>query len=180
MIQTITVTGTRLNDGRVAPRYDAAWPVVEAEWFMTATHADKVQSNGATNNTDATFAVRFHNATSTIGFPSVVNLPARGTLALQLAAPAPAAGGALAVYLQAADGARGQLLAECRLPGRAAEPAPRSGVQGRAATAAAPTVACPFQAPALQGELGLLFVFVPPPAAAGAVELDSWSITPLR
>ena len=39
---------------------------------MVGTHVDTVQSNGATNNTDAAFAVRFRNASSTLGFPNVV------------------------------------------------------------------------------------------------------------
>ena len=39
---------------------------------MVGTHVDTVQTNGTTNNTDAAFAARFRDASSTLGFPNVV------------------------------------------------------------------------------------------------------------
>ena len=51
---------------------------------MVGTHVDTVQTNGTTNNTDAAFAARLRDASSTLGFPNVVRpavlFPAARTL----------------------------------------------------------------------------------------------------
>ena len=165
-------------------QYDAGWEQIEAEWFMVGAHVDKVQiDNGATNNTNAAFAVRFRNASSSLGFPSVANLPALGTLTLQLAlqqglaGPAAGgesqrgAGGALAVYSQAAGGSRGALLASCALTGGARVTCPLKvlGAHTDSGTGAGGS-----------SSTGLMFVFEPSSVrgarGADVVLLDSWSV----
>eukprot|EP01052_Picozoa_sp_SAG31_P036804 SAG31_NODE_4646_length_3072_cov_4.380760_2_plen_158_part_00 len=149
-------------------QYDAAWAKVEAEWYMTAAHAEKIQTNNATNNSYATFAVRFYNASSAIGFPNVKNLPTSGTLVLQLARGSLATGHwpALALYSPGQDGARGVALAKCNISS-SNPPSTRS--------------TCQFKLPPdgrASQRRDLLFVLEGPAGAAGGtqVELDSWSI----
>ncbi len=156
-------------------QYDATWEHIEAEWFMVGTHVDKLQINHAANNTNAAFAVRFNNASSTLVFPNVVNLPVQGTMTLKLAQregrtdTLERADGILAVYALAKGGSRGPLLASCSLTGRA-------------------RVTCPLGSRMVPGErsssssssTNLMFVFEPSSVAgaseAAGVQLDSWSV----
>ena len=147
-------------------QYDASWKQIEAEWFMVGTHIDKVQiSNGATNNTNAAFAVRFNNASSVLGFPSTKNLPARGTLTLQLAQEH-GGGGVLVLYAQAkGGGSRGALLASCSLTGKARVTCPLKVLGTRTATTTTTS--------------DLMFVYEPTLVGArgsASVLLDSWSV----
>ena len=152
-------------------QYDATWEQIEAEWFMVGTHVDKLQVNNAANNTNAAFAVQFNNASSTLVFANVVNLPVRGTMTLKLApredrtGALRRAGGVLAVYAQVTSGLQGPLLASCGLTGR-------------------PRVTCPLRSHIVPGSnsssdisVDLMFVFEPSSGASEAtVQLDSWSV----
>ena len=159
-------------------QYDATWEQIEAEWFMVGTHVDKLQINNASNNSKAAFAVRFNNASSTLVFPNVANLPARGTMILQLTeheartgAQQPAEG-ILAVYVyeqaKGGGGSRGPLLASCTLTSRARVTCPLG------------SRAEPASSTRSDGSIDLVFVFEPSLVAgaseAAAVELDSWSV----
>eukprot|EP01051_Picozoa_sp_SAG22_P006829 SAG22_NODE_461_length_10216_cov_25.124543_8_plen_200_part_00 len=175
-------------------QYDAGWARgIEAEWFMVGTHVDKVQTNAGggggastmiTNNTDATFAVRFINASSALGFPSVANLPAAGTLVLQLAPgrrhggeDSQGAGGVLALYAQAeGSGSQGTLLASCSLTGKARVSCPLVGSSGSGGGGIS-------DGGSGGSSTDLMFVFEPPSmarargaAGAASVLLDSWSV----
>jgi hypothetical protein len=148
-------------------QYDAAWKLVEAEWYMAGTHVAKIQTNGATNNTASTFAVRL-NASSELFFPRVANLPARGTLTLQLAqqqqrqrpAGQPMARGEMqAAGDSSADGA----LAVYKAPqqpagagggggGGGGVPGPRGTLLARCVLTGKPRVTCPLRVqPEAQG-----------------------------
>ena len=172
-------------------QYDARWERIEAEWFMVGTNVEKVQTNAgsATNNTDAAFAVRFNTASSALGFPSVANLPAHGTLTLQLqlggvpprggGSEAQGAGGVLAVYAQdKSGGSRGTLLASCSLTGRARVTCPLK-VPGGIATGSSSSSS---SSSGTSTSTDLMFVYEPVPSVAGGasgaagVLLDSWSV----
>lgn len=146
---------------------------------MGGTQIDKVQTNTARNNTGATFAVAFYNASSELLFPNVENLPPQGTMTLRLAqAPADsrpgvaaaqaahAAGGAVVVTAQEGPG-RSVQLTTCPLDGSA-------------------TVTCSLEPSPRPRKVDLCFSFRPAAnatvspgrgAAAGALLLlDSWSV----
>ena len=109
-------------------QYDARWNKVEAEWFMQATACIKYQSdkdrfshrdhnlNEEHNSFQPEFAVHFLGATSSISFPSVSNLPQRGTLTLSFTEPPP--DGYISVYsADMPDERTSALYARCRLDG---------------------------------------------------------------
>lgn len=159
-------------------QYDATWERIEAEWFMVATNVDKLQINHAANNTNAAFAVRFSDASSTIFFPNVANLPVRGTMILKLVQhEGRVGGGALAVHAQAngSGGSRGPLLANCSVTGRARVTCPLDSSEVRRAHSGSSGTS-----------IDLLFAFEPSSGVGSSdvieasetasVQLDSWSV----
>lgn len=165
-------------------QYDATWERIEAEWFMVGSHIDKLQVNEATNNTNAAFAVRFINASSTLVFPNVANLPVQGTLILELAQREShaeglqRARGILAVYAQTKDGSgsRGPQLASCSLTGRARVTCPLDSHEVWAHSSSRD------RSSTRSSSIDMMFVFQPPPVVGESeasevdVQLDNWSV----
>ena len=191
-------------DGYGVGQYDAEWEQgVEAEWYMTGEHVETVQTNAATssNNTDAAFAVRFWNASSTLAFPNVENLPARGTLTLQLGQ----LGAPRSVRPQSVSAVASNTTTSIHARVRTGAGAPdtsgggalalysqnRDGSRGALLATCAcggrllargRVHSCPFEfkaAPAFQGHrhesavTDLLFAFEPEPSATAAVDADA-------
>jgi len=57
-------------------QYSAAWPLIEAEWFMSAAACEKIQIHTAHSN--GSFAVLFAKSSSALTFPNVAGLPQAG------------------------------------------------------------------------------------------------------
>lgn len=102
-------------------RYDAAWPVIEAEWYMTASD-DAVKRErpcaAVGNASQPCFEVLFLADGSSISFPAVAGLAQAATLVMSVSAGA--VSGVIHVRLNSATGTS---VATCPVP---AASAPRS------------------------------------------------------
>lgn len=90
-------------------RYSAAWPAIQAEWYMATKGTSKVEQTCAA--TRPCFAVAFLSAGGYIAFPAVADAPATGALTLGVST----ASGASTIDLRSGSEV-GPVLASCAVP----------------------------------------------------------------
>jgi hypothetical protein len=146
-------------------QYNAAWPRVEAEWYMAAEGVEKVQI-GADGSLEiqTLFGVKFHSSSGTIRFPNVHNVPDNAVLSIgfaNLARTLPGAPWCPRAYIgkiTVTDQDGSSVFATCEI------------------TAEAICVSCPFSA-GRNNKTELAFSFEPEADAKTSVVVDWWSLS---